>query len=166
MYTLTCICMIYSFKAVHVYLKRSSKSFITKMLNSTPLTECVFLDFSHKNKKWVYHFVWLKKLSEARFSIILVTEGEILQAIWGLGRKCLVQRPATYKTLSGVSSSCPSVSLTDLEEATVDQGRGNDCKVSETTNHLEKEFTKSICSKPGKYIFFFSKKLIKKPKMS
>lgn len=43
--------MIYSFKAVHVYLKRSSKSFITKMLNSTPLTERVFLDFSHKNKK-------------------------------------------------------------------------------------------------------------------
>jgi len=43
--------MIYSFKTVHVYLKRSSKNFITKMLNSTPLTECVFLDFSHKNKK-------------------------------------------------------------------------------------------------------------------
>lgn len=49
--------MIYSFKAVHVYLKRSSKSFITEMLSSTPLTECVLLDFSPKNKKQVYHFV-------------------------------------------------------------------------------------------------------------
>lgn len=42
--------MIYSFKAVHVCLKRSSKSFISKMLNSKSLTKCVFLDFSHKNK--------------------------------------------------------------------------------------------------------------------
>lgn len=78
MYTLTCICMIYSFKAVRVYLKRNSKNFITKKLNSTPLAECVFLDFSHKSKTWVYHFIWLKKLSGEGFSIILVTEGEIL----------------------------------------------------------------------------------------
>jgi len=57
------------------------------------------------------------------------------------------------KTLSRVFSSGPCVSVADLEEATVDEGTANDCEVSATTNGCEKEFKKSICSKPGKYIF-------------
>lgn len=56
-----------------------------------------------------------------------------------------------HKTLSEVFSSSPCVSLADLEEATVDQGKVNGCKVTATTNHHEKEFTKSICSKPNSF---------------